>query len=475
LISAVCEGSPLLSIATSQASLVQDFVAYASADSALSSGGILAMLVIFMWFLSVGQELQGCFGFVSAILRLKRSSCTEFALADDESMVAVNTISHARLAFVLGVSAVRMIIGLALFLVGGLWLAAEVNIENLVLNAAALEFVMNFDEVLYYHFAPDIAQVVIQHATQLPGPSRRRWIGINGGPVIMFFLSILVVFVYLSFFVWPQILEIYQAQETLCGGDQGFVYVDLGFFPQTATTETDSDHLLQRTSKFQADFLHKYAFRDAISETTWLHASELRQAVEAGALSLYPRRCEDHQDLHRVELRLDLVDFVPFFQAFSGRSDAVSCEALADQCYATNSFWVRFLCPKTCGCDVYRGGLWVRTGCPQTCEENEYYWDQRDALACEDVSNTELQNDSIWTSWWVGNWTPWYHAQWAEGFEAQLVPGCDILSGNESGWLPELLCAYGDAAKFSGSLRLFCPETCGCKRSPNGCPGTCGL
>eukprot|EP00931_Biecheleriopsis_adriatica_P016814 TRINITY_DN12280_c0_g2_i2.p1 TRINITY_DN12280_c0_g2~~TRINITY_DN12280_c0_g2_i2.p1 ORF type:complete len:717 (-),score=102.50 TRINITY_DN12280_c0_g2_i2:192-2342(-) len=475
LLAAVCEVSPLLSMASAQAALVRDMNGYESVE--FSSGAVLAMLVILMWFLLVTSDVKECCQFVLALLRLKRGRKTEFSLMEDTEQIVIDQISYARVGLIILLQAFRLTIACALFVVGALWLAAEINIEALVLNAAALGFVLDVDEVLYNHFAPDVAKLVIQNTAPLPGPSSSRLTTRNVGPCAMAILSMTTAAFYFFFLVLPQVRDIRLAKTVLCGGDQDFVFIDYAFFPQTASAEAHySESVIERTNHFKVDFLSNYADRDASSPPTWLDTSELHEAVAAGPLSLYPRRCEDHPDLRRVKLRLDVVDFVPFFQAFTGNLDAVSCEALHRHCYAPNSFWVRNLCPKTCGCDIYRGELWVRTGCPQTCEENENFWDQERSRPCENPNKTWLQNDPVWVAWWVGNWTPWYTAQWPEGFAAQRVPGCELLEhGSEAGLLPELLCAHGDAALFSGSLRIFCPETCGCNQSPHldGCPMSC--
>jgi len=481
LISSLCdrEASSFLTSATTQLNLYGYMTSYVDGnndeDGFFYLGSFLAMLVEVMWLLLVFQELQECVSFMSAVLCLERSSTTDVALAADESHVVINTISRTRCGFILALSVLRMIVATGLWLLGALWLAAEINIENLVLNAAALEFILGLDEILYRHFVPHIVKVIISHGIKLPAvPHIRRYGNLGIGPIVMLSVLIVVSSSIFSLLVWPLTEGIIDAQAIMCGGDTEFVYVDLDSFPQMAATNvTDSSRQHRTVSQFHADFLEAYAHRNSTSDRTWLHVAELEQAVDAGALSLYPRTCEDHPDLHEVKHRLDVVDFVPFFQAFSDRSE-ISCESLADLCYATNSFWVRFLCPVTCGCNVYPGSLWVRNGCPQTCEENQSYWDQEDSVPCKDPNKTELQNDAIWISWWVGNWTPWYTAQWPDGFAAQRVPGCEILAGDEAGLLPELLCAYGDAAGFSGSLRMFCPEACGCRGGElEGCPKTC--
>eukprot|EP00930_Biecheleria_cincta_P028447 TRINITY_DN19859_c0_g1_i1.p1 TRINITY_DN19859_c0_g1~~TRINITY_DN19859_c0_g1_i1.p1 ORF type:complete len:308 (+),score=42.79 TRINITY_DN19859_c0_g1_i1:47-925(+) len=276
-----------------------------------------------------------------------------------------------------------------------------------------------------------------------------------------------------AFMVIFQLDEIRSLMDAMCGGDLDFVYINMESFPQLVQLDPANDGgPTVRTLEYALEFMTNYS-RRTDSAPTWLDGDEADNAFRAGALSLYPKKCLDEENLQTVKLRLDTVDFLLYLEAYAGRSNVKTCNDVKDQCYGVTAFWVRYLCPKTCGCDKVPSPLWVRNGCPQTCEENDAYWQQERQIECKDVPKSDLVDDSIWRGWWVGNWTPWYARQW-DGFKTDQVPGCEILEKNSpAGALPELLCAHGSSAQFSGNLRIFCPVTCGCQNGQEDCPLSC--
>jgi len=504
LVSAVCDGTQLLIQASEQAQLAQDIEAYGFGSST-SPGMMLGLFVILLWFLTVVDEIEKAFSFAAGVGRLSKrklpgsssnagqapKSSSSLRLSykvqefidfsfDDSKKITFHALSYARIASTMLVCFVRVGVAVALFVVGAWWLAKTLNIENLVLNGAALEFVMNLDELVYRAFIPDSIKALVNNADKLPGPQsinfhKRKVMGINPAPVLRLGLAIVAVGGFLAAVLIPQQIEIQTLHEILCGGDLDFVNIDMDYFPQPVHTQVDGDEdgLVARAAEFKISYLERYAKLEGM-KPTWLQSQEMQKALDAGALSLYPRKCEDHSDFRNVELRSDKVDFVDFFQAYAGRDDATTCGALKDLCRNTTSFWIRFLCPQTCDCDRYRGPLWVRSGCPQTCEKSEKFLKEENTVECKDAPSAKLQNDSVWKLWWVGKWSDWYADQWV-GFKSNKVPDCNILnaSNTTAGALPELLCAYGDSAQFSGSLRLFCAETCGCQKGGEGCPSNC--
>eukprot|EP00930_Biecheleria_cincta_P100396 TRINITY_DN92034_c0_g1_i1.p1 TRINITY_DN92034_c0_g1~~TRINITY_DN92034_c0_g1_i1.p1 ORF type:complete len:795 (+),score=110.54 TRINITY_DN92034_c0_g1_i1:341-2386(+) len=514
LVSAVCDGTQLLIQASEQSQLAQDIEAY---GVSVSSGIMLALLVILLWFLTVLGEVEEACNFAAGVRRLhmprelpesgerpesssqepiRRSSTSSTLLraselrkagsfslehSEQDGKIAFHALSRPIIALNLLVCLVRVVFAIVLFVVGAFWLANTLNVENLVLNAAALEFVMTLDELVYKAIVPDLVKALRNNAVKLPPPPAdwQRYCkctvsGIDPAPVFRFGLAMLALTGFFVGVLYPQQVEIRTLHETLCGGDLEFVDIEMEYFPQVAQTKIDdAEDLVVRTAEFKINFLEKYAKLNG-TQPTWLKYAEMQTAVDAGALSLYPRKCQDSNDLRNVKLRSDVVDFVEFFQAYAGNDRVDSCGALQSMCRYTTAFWIRFLCPQTCGCDEYRGTLWIRTGCPQTCEETVKYRQEETSLECKDSPSAELRNDPTWIKWWVGNWSPWYAAQW-EGFETNEVPDCKVLAASnlEAGALPQLLCAYGDSARFSGNLRLFCPTTCGCQNGDEGCPSSC--
>lgn len=75
--------------------------------------------------------------------------------------ISLRCITRRRLIFVLAVGFVRALVALALLLVGGIWLSRTSNLESMVLNGAALSFVLELDELLFHAFGPDQSKTIM--------------------------------------------------------------------------------------------------------------------------------------------------------------------------------------------------------------------------------------------------------------------------------------------------------------------------
>jgi hypothetical protein len=86
------------------------------------------------------------------------------------------------------------------------------------------------------------------------------------------------------------------------------------------------------------------------------------------------------QESHCVDVDLEQADpvFKMTLQYQTKRATASTCKAFAggedkNECSWGESRLLRFLCPKTCGCDKYTKGLFWLDGCPSACAEHRQF------------------------------------------------------------------------------------------------------
>ena len=87
---------------------------------------------------------------------------TEIRLTKDGA-VAVERLSRARFFAVYVVYMARIALGVVLILFGSIYLVHTIEIDELILNAVALEFVLRVDELIYACFAPQRIKALIRH------------------------------------------------------------------------------------------------------------------------------------------------------------------------------------------------------------------------------------------------------------------------------------------------------------------------
>merc|ERR1711871_137754 len=116
-----------------------------------------------------------------------------------------------------------MLISIAVGVVGMFFLATSAAMSDLVLNAIALAFILDLDEILYTVFAPRRVHTLMNNIEPLPMPPFRRCIpGLNSGLKMMVAVGGVAITKFLV--LDPMFWRLRQAQDILCSGNLEFVY-----------------------------------------------------------------------------------------------------------------------------------------------------------------------------------------------------------------------------------------------------------
>eukprot|EP00927_Polykrikos_kofoidii_P067840 TRINITY_DN63275_c0_g1_i1.p1 TRINITY_DN63275_c0_g1~~TRINITY_DN63275_c0_g1_i1.p1 ORF type:complete len:1051 (-),score=140.73 TRINITY_DN63275_c0_g1_i1:165-3317(-) len=187
-------------------------------------GWLLAGLAISLWTCYTMQEFRIIMEQVNAIFLLPQSNRgeTEIGVTDDEKLEVVGISRKARWCLLLLVQLPRFFILACLAWTGILYLSLTVNLSDLVLNAMALGFVLDVDELLFSLFATRRTLAIMDNmeplrctVTVLPGGI----LLIDLARAVIFFSVIVLGIIY---GLIPFMADVQAASQALCGGDLDF-------------------------------------------------------------------------------------------------------------------------------------------------------------------------------------------------------------------------------------------------------------
>ena len=128
-----------------------------------------------------------------------------------------------RFCGVIVVGAGRFAIAAFLIIYGSLFLAYTISIADLVLNAVALEFILNIDELIYSTLAPIRTKTIIPRIAPF-SLTHFQYGGMDSRSVLTVVLIIASLSSVLVSVVQPQLSNLRNAKAAICGGDTYFVY-----------------------------------------------------------------------------------------------------------------------------------------------------------------------------------------------------------------------------------------------------------
>ena len=133
-------------------------------------------------------------------------------------------LSGARFAVRIAVSLIRATMAAFMVTQGTQFLVYTTDIGDLLLNAVALEFVINTDELLYEALAPSRAKCLLQNTTgfKLKPQPTVRGVDFRGVLTICFVISAMTWAV--TAFMRDQLKVLWAVSDAICGGDTEFIF-----------------------------------------------------------------------------------------------------------------------------------------------------------------------------------------------------------------------------------------------------------
>jgi len=482
LVSRVCHEDPTLIVSTDKQGLAGMISMYRKHEA----GVILSIMVVFVWVLYAMKEIAQGLSFLHGICS-QPSGMTRVD-RKDEGAAIIRAVSLPR-KIALGVlTTMRIALAALILFLGGEWLANTVEMMELVMNAAALAFILDLDEVFFQVCATFPTQVLVDELEPLSKKTKkykgRHW---HAACVPMLNLGVasMVVLAMTVTWIWPMKLQMEEIVHTLCGTPQDFVYTlhDSGIvfasgstpFEEAALTNPlfdDVSKVIEAKSLSGAGMLTRLATPSLVQSFAKRNTADLTYEFTRGVMG---RDCEDY-----VFGDGSLPKVLATLRRVLGRRSLTSCDDVTrEECAGPQAF-VRMACPETCGCSMPRSGLYrlgPERGCPLAhCQQKPEYVQALDAWQCQDPSPEELRSMAGWK---------WFWEQWSE-VNSIILPhkaeqvrsirnatwedGCPGFLSMDQGEV-QLLC-FGSS--IVGSVAEFCPDSCGCTtHAQTKCPTSC--
>jgi len=480
LVQRVCSDAPSLEMSTDRAQVIDDILLYGGHDGWDLLGDIgpaMCMTALVVWYSTVVTEVRSLFNLVWALHALPCGKTRLVATEDGFQLVA---IAKGRRFWIMALTLVRLAIAVGLVIFGTIYLVRTTSVSELLLNAIALEVVLNVDEMLFGALAPSCVRKLIGglkplHATHPSKP----WRGADKLTVIWLLTMFAGVAAVAATGISGTMDEHRQIYHEMCEGTTNFVYGinSLGAVITTDTTAedtprgTDLPYVLpvheriwgtpEGLAKLDLDASPFTLFEGLIGHSVSETVNTVLGVVGASCVDLL----DGNGVLQRLTQHIGL----------SG-----SCSGLGHLC--RSEVWVRADCPRTCGCDSPFSGLLLTgtaQGCPAGCASTAAYAEALAAAPCAEQSAHNLRSTASWPAWaeqFEAHQETWGYApppgvdSWRRLF---LDLGCQFIPLYIN-WYREIFGAIGhpctrdwDNLGFPElrSLAPICPITCGCNAS----------
>lgn len=486
LVSRLCNKDPALVTAPDMQDMLSTLETYGRAGSGIA----LATICLLLWFLTVSQAVLQAFSLIVAVWNRPGG---ETNIICEDGCLKMGPVSGTRKLGVTIVTLTRVAADVVLLIIGGIWICLETHITDLVLNAAALAFILDLDSLVFHAFMTSHVKTLIADLEPLPTPHSKKhgWMGRRSAfviPAVTFLLGIAYVGLMTVAYSLPLQREMRQVIDAFCGEPLDFVYfkheTGILWAAPTDSFVVEAAHLdvlpilqVMRTGDLEhSSLLLKDLDVGHLRHTQFKTIASVAQDI-TNLDGLAGNRCEDY-DFKASSANPLLVSTV---QRAIGEVRAVDCAELRPHCDG-HLHIVRILCPATCGCDDPLAGLYWsghETGCPA-----EYCGPKKEEVlstrVCEDHSPGELQDSAAWRRFWrsmLGSPTTpegvrevMSREVFADGVGGLMQGGCAVIPGL-SEKATRFLCEGNDE---SGSIAAFCPVACHCTAQwSSNCPRSC--
>eukprot|EP00747_Dinoflagellata_sp_TGD_P146993 gnl/TRDRNA2_/TRDRNA2_176749_c0_seq4.p1 gnl/TRDRNA2_/TRDRNA2_176749_c0~~gnl/TRDRNA2_/TRDRNA2_176749_c0_seq4.p1 ORF type:complete len:512 (-),score=43.93 gnl/TRDRNA2_/TRDRNA2_176749_c0_seq4:104-1510(-) len=457
----VCEHDESLGTSTFQMEALKDMVHFALG----SAGPFLMVVCLIVWFLAICKEMNSIVDYVLAFCTVPRDTRTTWKVSESAGL-RLQTLSRARFALMMFVGAARLAVAIGLLVAGGIWLTSTYALRDLILDAVALAFIMELDEMIYGVMVPRRTRVLLENVEPLPDPKRSSYKGLGFRSVCGVFALVVYIWLFIEACVQPNADTYLAIVQELCGGDLDFVYK---VHPATGL-------VVSAPSGGQPGINHNSYQAKAVRELIW-NSSQYPPKMSRREVSI--KALHEFVSLSMDDLAsrytcdnwlLDSEDTSNYWKellhARTGEAYS-SCADLSIHCNDRYFPLVRMICPKTCQCDQALGSLVYQTGCPvRNCYVGDGGVGNWSLFSeCEDMSYSEVSANPNWISHWQRLLDDDEVAK--EDFDIAMTEGCDMFDRVKYRF-------HCREESHLTSLAAFCPLSCACKGyNKFVCPSAC--
>lgn len=371
------------------------------------------------------------------------------------------------------------------------------SIEELMLNAVALNAILDVDEFLFAGMTP----IKIQHAIQSLKPIKVKYSRQRSQCESLVHFVTLSILVLLSYYLLlgPLGDTMLAVKNELCGGDQAFVVAYNSDTQQTFGLKTSETRDYQSLSASEvAVRSHKAtspettpgsgpAYLTFSANKDLFEADRTRSMAAESALTPFciealtdpsNPRFNDPSMQAMTQVRIDIAALS------AGRPDADGCQGLGDLCDTFDARLVRLTCGNTCGCLNPYSSAWFKVeaqGCGTACLKVA-------EMRMLNSTCQDLPPDDNWRKFWtlyptvlssfygrdISGTT--FYAEIIQTVNAMISGGCPVLAQSPFELMTQASWCQGMSTLFR-PLATVCPQTCGCNLAsgelPSYCPPSC--
>eukprot|EP00928_Gymnodinium_smaydae_P027372 TRINITY_DN21193_c0_g2_i1.p1 TRINITY_DN21193_c0_g2~~TRINITY_DN21193_c0_g2_i1.p1 ORF type:complete len:994 (+),score=168.96 TRINITY_DN21193_c0_g2_i1:72-3053(+) len=509
LISEVCTGTTRLSSSANQIGLFEDMSEF------YSKGVGLCILAHLMWFASIMKDMNSTLNLARALVCAPHAPTTEVVIFDESDHVDADALLklmvQTRLKYISWTRVVvfcvlvllpKMIIALLLGFIGMQFLAVTTSLTDLLLNAMALAFILDVDDIFYAIFVPRRIQTIIRNLEPLCLPTFNVKKRLQSSSHVFCKLLTIIGLVAVVYFIWlvPFFERLKQGQLLLCSGNLDFVYAkdpSTGVLTVTKSFSTDrwtneEEYLLQvaHPELMTGAGVSTQVLEMASSNKTSVvivgnvsNSADFTQSPPAEEsfdqilrLSYYTTRdaasllkCVDHENAPQDDAAIESM-----LSQITGRNVSSCSDVPPILCKFMNMTELRALCPVRCACQdflapfkgFFAGPNW---GCPKSCEEimrakAEYDLAEGYYQKCDDVPSESWQTQfKIHTEAYFLGLFEWLgaHRQKREYMAAMSVLGEEVLripASKHSDFVDDIMSGEMVKSSFQGLLLKGIPH-----------------
>jgi len=463
---------------------VEDYLLTRESDlMGIFDGRAMCKLALFCWTLTILKELKEIMNFSSAAFNLPRAHGNHHTHirvvnhpSTEDIMLEFKNISAFRLLLVSLSIMLRTFVAGTLLFVGCNWLSTTVAVEEILLNAIALEFIMQLDELVFEAFAPGHAVALIESFKPLERP---RWASIVGLEIRSVYFLVLAITNTLVFYFFKtdfMVQTMKDIKSALCDEPLDFMYgVDsFGFVHLEAGSSENTNTAFIQQAVEEALATKSTSTLETSSFTSALNTKSLWESISLSEIvvkdmidliDLYNPECRDILQAPNIPYSNVLLQFMK--QVY----EVDACDkSILNKCTDYDSDVgriVRAFCSETCGCtrpDSDLPSIRPTHGCPSYCPTHDSYLRTRENAICYNTPLADLQASTYWPSW--VDYLKQKETFYPEAATALETFGCDFMNNLtvDPQTVLRQLCK-GNLKSGLKSIAIACPVTCRCHES----------
>jgi len=456
---------------TSQAIFYEDFRKFQK------GGWYLLDLAFILWISTSFAEVLDVYRYMVATFSLRGKS-TRLGLTEEKDGIIMKEFSDRRLASIfVFVIVPRLGICLALCYLGCRFLIVTRLLQDVLLNAVCLAFVLNVDELIFESLVPGSIKLTIeciepiQTKQDLSSKSFSRYADFL---FKLIFLSAALVYLNAEILL-PIFSMLSQACNILCSGDLDFVYTlspatGIAYAAKSYAYSSDVTWTSEELAVLEVAQakLDKDYFSDDVMTASMVTAVESAILVPTTLPSLGGASPDNTNFDHLLTWSASKIEDVvaavacqdkvsdseysvskakALAKIVGGVATEMNCGEVGDYCKYMNMSGVRTICPKTCGCfypQPNKSGFFQTApwGCPSPCS---VMWPFFTDFECGDVLMTVIDRDT-WAGYVSGlktyflsrdgvearvNATLYNYYEWYGVNESQVTTMVDYIIGGD--------------------------------------------